>query len=277
MKPILIITILLLSPFTQLNAKINCSKNTVCIETYAKSQKVIFYAINKKEHKVSIKMDVQMAGMNSSVTLPEAFVLQGKEKQFLFYLEHGKKAWRYNYHYDWAKGDYTAIHSSVIPYSLPYASPNKFKITQSCNGSFTHFGHSKYAIDFKMPINTPIHAAREGVIIDVKSNSSIGGDSKNFIDDANYVLIEHSDGTLGEYAHLKLNGIVVNVGQFVTKGELIGYSGKTGYATGPHLHFVVKSANEKGKNISIPIPFLTSNGIITCPDKNSYLFHEKQK
>ncbi len=275
MKPILISSLLLLLPFTQLCAKVQCSKDVVCIETQSKGQQILFYAINKKEHKVSINIDVKSTGMRASTTLPKIFVLKGKEKQFLLSLEHGQKAWNYNYHYDWAKGDYTAVHDTDYVYDLPYDKQDKFKVAQSCNGTFSHFGESQYAIDFVMPINTPIHAAREGIVIDTKNDSSIGGNSRSYMDDANYVSIEHSDGTLGLYNHLKMNGVAVTLGQFVTKGRLLGYSGNTGFSDGPHLHFDVKSSDSKGNPISFPSPFLTDKGIITCPKKNTYLSHQK--
>ncbi|HEY4508236.1 MAG TPA: M23 family metallopeptidase, partial [Candidatus Paceibacterota bacterium] len=52
-----------------------------------------------------------------------------------------------------------------------------------------------------------------------------------------WVLIEHANGLSTLYAHLSL--IKVSEGQEVATGETVGYSGETGYATGPHLHFTV--------------------------------------
>ena len=53
------------------------------------------------------------------------------------------------------------------------------------------------------------------------------------------VMLLHNFGFKTMYAHLK-NKAVVKVGQFVKKGDLIGYSGNTGLSTGPHLHYEVR-------------------------------------
>lgn len=51
----------------------------------------------------------------------------------------------------------------------------------------------------------------------------------------NYIMIDHGNGKISVYAHL--SGLVVEVGQQVQAGQLIGFVGTTGYSTGPHLHF----------------------------------------
>ncbi len=71
----------------------------------------------------------------------------------------------------------------------------------------------------------------------IKDDSSIGGYDKKFLNHANYVCIYHADGTVANYAHLNTKGVVVKEGDFVNQGQLIAYSGNTGYADGPHLHF----------------------------------------
>ncbi len=268
-----ILNIFLLVYITPLAAKTTCSKDTVCIEIQKVDNVVNFFAINKKQHESSVMIDVNKTNMSASEPLPIKVVLNGEERRFVFSLEHGNKSWKYNYHYDWARGDHTAVHNSHYIYDLPYAKESKFKVVQSCNGSFSHTGQSQYAIDFKMPVNTPIHAAREGVVVDLKSNSTVGGNLKSYIDDANYVIIEHDDGTLGEYFHLKTDGVTLHLGQRVMKNQLVGYSGNTGYTSGPHLHFVVKSANDQGKSISYPFKVSTKDGVISCPKENIFLLN----
>ena len=66
-----------------------------------------------------------------------------------------------------------------------------------------------------------------------------GGFNPSFIDKANTVAIVHDDGTVAEYAHLSPGAELVKLGQRVNAGELLGYSGNTGYSSGPHLHFIV--------------------------------------
>jgi murein DD-endopeptidase MepM/ murein hydrolase activator NlpD len=80
--------------------------------------------------------------------------------------------------------------------------------------------------DFKMPVGTPVHAARKGVVVKLKTDSSVGGGNRKYEDDANYIIIRHSDGTLGNYAHLQNNGSTVKVGQYVLAGDQAVVAGK---------------------------------------------------
>jgi len=98
---------------------------------------------------------------------------------------------------------------------------------QAYNGS----GHN--GIDLRASPGTPIKAALTGVVWGT-------GDTDTVCPGASYgkwVLIKHANGLSTLYAHLSL--IKVGEGQNVGTGEFIGYSGTTGYATGPHLHFTV--------------------------------------
>ena len=54
------------------------------------------------------------------------------------------------------------------------------------------------------------------------------------------------------------------------RGELIGYSGKTGYTRGPHLHFIVYKAIDGKTRVSIPIKFISTKGVIREPLKGKY-------
>ena len=76
-----------------------------------------------------------------------------------------------------------------------------------------------------------------------------------------WVLIKHGNGLTTLYAHLDL--IKVVAGQAVSTSDIIGYSGQTGYATGPHLHFTLYasegvsvqrySQSRNCKNVDIPV------------------------
>ncbi len=92
-------------------------------------------------------------------------------------------------------------------------------------------GRGHNGIDFGIPIGTPIKAAAEGVVLGT-------GDTDLTCPGASYgrwVLVKHNNGLTTLYAHLSL--IKAGEGQRVGRGELLGYSGNTGYSTGPHLHF----------------------------------------
>ncbi|MBE6924209.1 MAG: M23 family metallopeptidase [Ruminococcaceae bacterium] len=80
-------------------------------------------------------------------------------------------------------------------------------------------------VDLAGPKGTPIYASRSGYVT-VATYNSISG---------NYVTINHQDGYSSVYMHMTHD--VVDVGDYVKAGQLIGYMGSTGRSTGPHLHF----------------------------------------
>ena len=87
-------------------------------------------------------------------------------------------------------------------------------------------GSSHTGIDYGCPLNTPILASESGSVV------FAGWDNTGY---GNCVIIQHPDGNATLYAHLSM--ISVTVGQKVSPGQIIGYSGASGNATGPHLHF----------------------------------------
>ena len=104
-------------------------------------------------------------------------------------------------------------------------------------------GHN--GIDFGLPLRTPVHAAFEGEVTRVSKDETGYG---------NHIRIKHADNFLTLYGHLdSYDWSEVFVGDQVAGGQLIGYSGNTGWSTGPHLHFEVRK-----NNIAIdPAPLLT--------------------
>lgn len=102
-------------------------------------------------------------------------------------------------------------------------------------------------IDFSVPHNTPVMATNDGTV--VASGMGYLGDRKY----GNVVVIEHEGGLRSLYAHLNKRN--VSVGDTVTAGELIGLSGATGHATGPHLHL---EAYQDGTRID-PNRFMLAN------------------
>ena len=90
--------------------------------------------------------------------------------------------------------------------------------------------HGKYrtAVDLASSIGTPIHAAATGVVLIARSSGWNGGYG-------NYIVVQHSNGLQTLYAHL--SDVLVNQGQSVGQGDLIGKMGSSGNSTGSHLHF----------------------------------------
>jgi hypothetical protein len=133
-------------------------------------------------------------------------------------------------------------------YALPYAHGLTFAVLQGFHGAFSHRGSNEYAVDFNCPVATPVVAARPGVVVAVNASAQGSGTSPEFLEDkrANFVLVRHADGTLGEYMHLAPSGIEVKPGQAVERGQELALSGNTGFSSTPHLHFQVMTASDNG-------------------------------
>lgn len=140
-------------------------------------------------------------------------------------------------------------------YWLPYESGKKYLLVQAANSKLSH--KNELSADFKMKIGTSICAARAGLVIDVKTNSDVGGLKTENISDGNFIIIQHQDGSIAKYWHLSVNGTLVSLGDNVKKGQVIAKSGNTGYSAFPHLHFQI--TDRYGKQL---LPrFYTRKGI----------------
>lgn len=142
-------------------------------------------------------------------------------------------------------------------YWLPFEKGKKFFLIQGWQSNYSHKG--ELSLDFKMKTGTPIYAAREGIVTEVKEDSDRGGLKDEFLNEGNFVVIRHSDNSSAGYWHLQYNGALVSLGDSIKKGQLIGRSGNTGYSAFPHLHFWVYSTPDNFK--TIPTRFVTKKGI----------------
>jgi murein DD-endopeptidase MepM/ murein hydrolase activator NlpD len=152
-------------------------------------------------------------------------------------------------------------------YDLPYKAGTKYKVVQGYGGRFSHL--HKAALDFEMPVGTAVYAAREGVIYSYKDDSNEGGPLPKYNRKANYIIIQHPDGSFGCYWHLQKNGVVIKYGA-VSKGQLIGYSGRTGFVLLPHLHFSVKRVLNYEMDSFVRTKFKTTKGISLLEKGNTY-------
>ena len=144
-------------------------------------------------------------------------------------------------------------------YALPYPQGDKHLLVQGYNSWFSHKG--RLGLDFKMKRGSPVLAARPGIIVRVQENFTAGGVNKKFYGKANTVVIKHEDGSQALYGHLKQNGALVNVGDTIRQGQLIAYSGSTGYSAFPHLHFSVWNIGANGQRMLLPTRFQTRKGV----------------
>jgi len=147
-------------------------------------------------------------------------------------------------------------------YSLPFAKGSKFLLIQAYNSNMSH--QNEISLDFKMKKGSKICAARAGIVTAVKKDSDVGGLKDEYLSEGNHIIIKHDDGSEAMYWHLQKDGVLVNIGDAVTQGQLIGYSGNTGYTAFPHLHFQVYDKN--GKNIATRF-YTKKGGIYLRPAK----------
>jgi len=101
------------------------------------------------------------------------------------------------------------------------------------SGTFTspfgyRWGRLHAGIDIAVPEGTPVRAADGGTV-------AIAGWTGGY---GNYTCVNHGRGISTCYGHQ--SRIAVSVGQSVSQGQVIGYSGNTGHSTGPHVHFEVR-------------------------------------
>jgi murein DD-endopeptidase MepM/ murein hydrolase activator NlpD len=152
-------------------------------------------------------------------------------------------------------------------YKLPFNNGTKHRVVQGYGGLFSHSYIA--ALDFEMPIGTPICAARGGIIYNFKDDSDEGGLFSKYKNKANYIIIKHDDGSFGCYWHLKKSGVLIKSG-LVLAGQQIGLSGATGEVLSPHLHFSVKRILNYQMNSFVKTKFKTSKGTIFLEIGESY-------
>jgi murein DD-endopeptidase MepM/ murein hydrolase activator NlpD len=139
-------------------------------------------------------------------------------------------------------------------YIIPFKK-RPIKIGQGFNkGSHIKWEEDKedftYSIDFLLRQGTKIIASREGKVVKVKTNGNKNYSGKNsekgqeaYKKHMNEIIIKHKDGTYAAYAHLKKHQPLVKAGQKVKQGQVIGFSGNTGWSSASHLDFCVFKKN----------------------------------
>jgi murein DD-endopeptidase MepM/ murein hydrolase activator NlpD len=107
------------------------------------------------------------------------------------------------------------------------------------NRSMPHRG-----IDYSAPVGTPILAAGDGRVVTASRTAPNG----------NYLVVQHGTQVTTKYLHLHRFGRDIKQGVRVRQGQVIGYVGATGWATGPHLHyeFVVNGVHQNPRTVKLP-------------------------
>ena len=245
--------------------------DNVTVKTVKHSSKrsVQVVATNPKPVPVTITVAVSKAkNLRSSPNGLVTTVLASGQSQTLMTLQAaGSGEWTYGYRWGSEPGR-NDTPADNVEYALPYPRGAAFEVIQAYDGNFSH--HDKHAIDFKMPVGTPVHAAREGVVFHVIDEHGTGGPDPAFKSKTNRILIAHADGTVGRYSHLQRGGVVVSVGQRVRAGQPIATSGNSGYSTTPHLHFAVERPIDGWASHTIPTRWKTASGVAFLVSGQSY-------
>jgi murein DD-endopeptidase MepM/ murein hydrolase activator NlpD len=135
----------------------------------------------------------------------------------------------------------TGSHSLVAPVNGPLGTP--YHVAGSSWSKGYHTG-----VDFPVATGTTVKAVGAGRVVTAGWGGSYGYQ----------VVIRHADGRYSQYAHL--SAISVKAGQSVGGGQRIGRSGSTGNATGPHLHFEVRTGPGFGSDVD-PVAYLRAGGV----------------
>lgn len=164
-------------------------------------------------------------------------------------------------------------HDDSYEYRLPYGAAVSYPVIQGYGARLSHRGAEQYTVDFGMPVGTPVHAARDGVVALAEDSHDVGCWREECGRLANFIVLLHADGTTGEYFHLQRASVQVRLGQHVERGELLAFSGNTGYTTAPHLHFGVYRTERDGQTQSLAVRFLTHGGTIREPRTGARYFN----
>ena len=119
-----------------------------------------------------------------------------------------------------------------------------------------HMAHR--AVDYAAPRGTPIYAISDGEVLKVSRSSRSG----------KHIRLKHSSGYESSYSHLSRYATKLSQGKKVHQGQVIGYVGATGAATGPHLCFHLR---KNGRSIN-PLTFQSPGGP-DLQEKNQKAFH----
>ncbi|WP_221047563.1 M23 family metallopeptidase [Methylogaea oryzae] len=233
------------------------------------------FASNRWAGPVEVEVTpLEVVNMLVEPPLPHRFVLAGGAVAAPIIdmrLADSRQTGTVRYGYRYTPGDPSAQPEENHAYLPPIAPGSTYAISQGFFGAFSHQGaQNRYAIDIAMPEGTPVHAMRDGVVMAVENDFYESGVKDKLQSRANHIRILHDDGGMAVYAHLALESTQVSQGQKVVAGQLIAHSGRTGYASGPHLHVVIQ--RNKGMELeSMPFLFRYPDGSVREPKEGDVL------
>lgn len=266
------------APLTEVKVEVRqlkpSAKRRVRLEKTGSPGNPAFYLINQYPGPIEVAVDWdQHDNLVANPELPRRFVIEPGKSDTLFSINAvGQTSTQaFTLQYQYVVGRPQPNYTSQTPYLPPLAPGSRFRITQAFNGEFSHNDlQNRYAVDIMMPINTPIYASRAGTVLEVENDYFESGTQQAYANKANSISILHDDGSIAIYAHLALEKALVQPRLRVEAGALIGYSGNTGFSSGPHLHFAVQ-VNRGMELTSVPFQFIDARQQVFEPQQGAWL------
>lgn len=258
------------------NPNINDPSGALCVWTEKRGAQVLVFAYTAMPGPLTFSVQ---GFVGENLRLPQTLgplVLPGRTNTLIHtaVIVNPAKAWRIS----WGGSPFQiggpVTQPDSIIYQLPFDPHQKYVVIQGSNGAFSHAG--TFAVDFGMPIATPVLVARSGVVLAYNDQATETTTDKAAISDrrrSNWISVLHTDGTTGNYVHLAPKGVTVRVGQNVQVGQQIGLSGNTGYSTAPHLHFEVRRTVNDRTVASVPVRFARWVGDQSGADLTENVFY----
>lgn len=219
---------------------------------------------------VSLRVDIGAAeNLAMERSWPLHVVVRPKSETTVAILRaaDAKRSFRFAMRSSHRPGNYLMPHDDNASYRLPWQDGRSFVVSQAADGPLTtHLdAESRNALDFNLPEGTPVLAARDGVVIEAEASHRAGGVDRSLLGRANHVWIVHDDDSIAMYSHLAYGSLRVAIGDRVRSGQLLGQSGATGYASGPHLHFAVTRLElQNGAFVALSVPVRFQVGKLPC-------------
>lgn len=240
--------------------------------TIIENQEFKIYADNDEFMPMSAKFNFKTKNLSNTLSDNEIVVIPPRTKKLHIATltpidPYSKNEVEYTNTYNFGNALQENFKEEYI-YSLPFETGKTHLIFQGYNGKFSH--QNENSLDFNLKIGDKILSAREGTVVEVVNSHNQNCANISCAKYNNKVVILHSDGTFADYSHLKYKGTTVKKGDVVKKGQLLGFSGNTGFSSGPHLHFAVFINRIDGKRTTLKTLFKTSaeDGVFLEEGKN---------
>jgi murein DD-endopeptidase MepM/ murein hydrolase activator NlpD len=118
-----------------------------------------------------------------------------------------------------------------------------------------HKDKFEHAIDIFVPVETEIIAVQDGTVIEIIDGNDLYGQNDEYVDKMNYFSILHENNEVSQYVHILKYSLLemnIKVGDKVKKGQVLGKTGRNGYMSHDHLHFVIfKIENSDYKSLKL--------------------------